>query len=297
MIKEMNREIHGVIYLVINKENNKIYVGQTERTFDARYRGDISNTHNIHLSRAIKKYGKDAFYINKEYDVAYSKEELDELEKYYIGMFESMNPSKGYNKEDGGSNGRPSEETCKRIGESMTGKFSGELSPMYGKTGELHPMYGKENKWGTHTPEAIAKISEGRKKYLSNQENRKRLSDAHKGKKLSKETRTRISENHGMRGKTGALNPSSIKIVELSKTDGQLLNIWNSMSDIDRAIGKKVHSAISCVCQGKRKTCNGSLWMYMDNYRDLVSMDAELTAILEQILTGVETEIEVGGQA
>lgn len=242
----MNREIYGVIYLVINKENNKIYVGQTTNSFDARYKGDIGkNTGNRHLKSSIKKYGIDAFYINKEYDVAYSKEQLDELEKYYIGMFGSMDSRYGYNKNEGGSNGRPSEETCKRIGESKIG----ELNPMYGKTGELSPMYGK------------------------------------------------TGELHPMYGKTGELHPKSIKIVELSKTDGTLLNIWDSMNDIDRAIGKKVNHNISYVCQGKRKTCNGSLWMYMDNYRDLVSMDAELTAILEQILTGVETEIEVGGQA
>ena len=35
-------KIYGIIYLIKNKINNKIYIGQTTRSFDERYFGDLS---------------------------------------------------------------------------------------------------------------------------------------------------------------------------------------------------------------------------------------------------------------
>lgn len=153
MIKD-NRTVYGVIYLVINKINNKIYVGQTVGSFQDRYRGDIAkNTHNEHLRRAINKYGIDNFYIVEEYKVAYSQEELDYLEDWYITIYDTMNPSMGYNKRGGGSNGRLSEESKQKMSESRKGKFIGELHPFYGKT---------------HSEESKKKISESLKGKPSN---------------------------------------------------------------------------------------------------------------------------------
>lgn len=149
MIKD-NRTVYGVIYLIINKINNKIYVGQTVGSFQDRYKGDIAkNTHNEHLRRAINKYGIDNFYIVEEYKVAYSKEELDYLEDWYITVYDTMNPSMGYNKRGGGSNGRMSEESKKKISESLKG--------------ELHPFYGK-----TLSEETRKRISESKKGKPSN---------------------------------------------------------------------------------------------------------------------------------
>ena len=139
------RTVYGVIYLVINKINNKIYVGQTVGSFQDRYRGDVAkNTHNEHLRRSIEKYGIDNFYIVEEYKVAYSKEELDYLEDWYITIYDTMNPSMGYNKKGGGSHGKWSEESKQKMSES--------------RKGELHPFYGK-----THSEEVKKKISESNK--------------------------------------------------------------------------------------------------------------------------------------
>lgn len=148
------RTVYGVIYLVINKVNNKIYVGQTVGSFQDRYKGDIAkNTHNDHLRRSIEKYGIDNFYIVEEYKVAYSQEELDYLEDWYITIYDTINPSMGYNKRGGGSNGRLSEESKQKMSESRKGKFIGELNPMFGKT---------------HSQESKQKISESKKGKPSN---------------------------------------------------------------------------------------------------------------------------------
>lgn len=107
---------YGVIYKITNMVNGKVYIGQTIRDFDSRYRGNIfKNTHNKHLKYAILKEGLENFKIEKEFKTAYSKEELDYLEDYYIKKYNATNPDFGYNKMFGGSNGLHTEEIKLKI--------------------------------------------------------------------------------------------------------------------------------------------------------------------------------------
>lgn len=162
--------IYGYIYIIRNKINNKIYIGQTCRDFNKRYRYNgntdierVYKTHlynkkkkyryNSHLLNSIKKYGFDVFEIDKEFDVAYSQEELNKLEYMYIKIYNTTNYNFGYNKKDGGDNGKPSEETRKKLIEYQNNpnvvKRKKELM-----IGENNPFYGKH-----HTEETKNKIS------------------------------------------------------------------------------------------------------------------------------------------
>lgn len=115
---------YGIIYMIRNNANNKIYFGQTieKEGFNGRYKraGEgierVYNYHkyceknkpkscNMHLLRAIEKYGFESFYIDECFDIAKNKEELDRLEKYYIILYDTIN--NGYNCKGGGSNGNP----------------------------------------------------------------------------------------------------------------------------------------------------------------------------------------------
>lgn len=78
----------------------------------------------MYLFRSIEKYGFDAFTVDEEFDVAYSKEELDSLECKYIKEFDCI--ENGYNNKEGGSNGKPSEEVRKKMSEALKGKYCGE---------------------------------------------------------------------------------------------------------------------------------------------------------------------------
>ena len=55
------------IYKIINKINNKVYIGQSIRPIEQRFQRHINdainNTLDTHLARAIRKYGKDNFSI------------------------------------------------------------------------------------------------------------------------------------------------------------------------------------------------------------------------------------------
>ena len=137
-------EVYGYIYLLRNNINNKMYFGQTINSFDKRYMSNIaSNTHNDHLKKSIAKYGINNFTIIKEFDIAYSKEELDALEDMYIKLYETINSNYGYNKQFGGSNGKPSKESRAKMSKAKKGNTN---------------MLGH-----THTEEAKAKMSSAKK--------------------------------------------------------------------------------------------------------------------------------------
>lgn len=152
-----NIEVYGIIYKITNKINGKCYIGQATRGFDKRYTSkgkDIEKVYNFykkskenkryynkHLFSAIEKYGIENFDVCKNYDIAFSKQELDIKEKYYIEQFDCI--ANGYNLDLGGSSGKHSEETKEKLREIHLGKkwtyerrekIKGENNPFYGGT-------------------------------------------------------------------------------------------------------------------------------------------------------------------
>ena len=95
----------GIIYIITNSINDKVYIGQTIQTLKSRWqahcrKGSLEEQ-NMQIKRAIKKYGKENFSI-KELERC-SIAELDEKEIYYISLYDSYN--KGYNSTKGGKSG------------------------------------------------------------------------------------------------------------------------------------------------------------------------------------------------
>jgi group I intron endonuclease len=93
-----------IIYLITNDINGKQYVGQTTQSLKRRWMEHIwdtnkGSTYAIH--RAIRKYGAEHFHI-KEIDIASSRSELNDKEKYWIAKLNTMYPN-GYNLVEGGS--------------------------------------------------------------------------------------------------------------------------------------------------------------------------------------------------
>lgn len=101
----------GYIYLMTNKVNGKVYVGQTTTTIEHRMGQHFSNdkrstTHVV--KNAIRKYGKDAFEVSELFRTdAKTKNELvsilNEKEKEYILQYHSLVSENGYNVDKGGS--------------------------------------------------------------------------------------------------------------------------------------------------------------------------------------------------
>lgn len=89
------------IYKISNKINDKVYIGQTIRPIEDRFKRHINdainNILNTHFARAIRKYGKENFYIEM-IDSAETQDELNLKEQYWIRYFNSVN--NGYNETD-----------------------------------------------------------------------------------------------------------------------------------------------------------------------------------------------------
>ena len=81
-----------IIYKITNKLNGKVYIGQTTRSLAARIYGHIHN--HSRVGKDMVKYGRDNFDISV-IDNAETKEELDDLEIFWIAWYNST--QNGYN--------------------------------------------------------------------------------------------------------------------------------------------------------------------------------------------------------
>lgn len=123
---------YGIIYVATNTVNGKKYVGQTIKGLELRKKQHINSSfnerqcgYNYAFHVAIRKHGKESFEW-VVVDEAYTKEELDEKEIFYIAKFQSMLTQNGYNSTIGGSVPIQTPETRKKISEKIKGKKKSE---------------------------------------------------------------------------------------------------------------------------------------------------------------------------
>ncbi|WP_068775778.1 GIY-YIG nuclease family protein [Paenibacillus sp. FJAT-26967] len=156
------------IYVITNKINGKRYVGYTSIGYKKRLLKHLNESErgsSRYLCKAIRKYGKESFSIEK-IDVAESHGEAVKKEIHYIHFYNSFAHAKdghGYNATLGGegTNGMNVPKSL-RMKMSRVKKeqkaWVGDRNPKYRKgyliQGEKHPLYGK-----THSIESKEKIS------------------------------------------------------------------------------------------------------------------------------------------
>lgn len=116
------------IYKITNKVNGKVYIGQTSQGIRTRWGQHCCCDACPVLHRAISKYGKKNFTVQR-IDVAYSKEEANQKEMYWIEQYDSANIEHGYNLSLGGSFGNFNDATREKMSES----HKGEKNSFYGK--------------------------------------------------------------------------------------------------------------------------------------------------------------------
>ena len=178
----------GYIYKITNTVNGKAYIGKSiHEPTRGRIQRHLSGHGNRVIADAVKDYGKDTF----TYEVLEANvfdEFLYDLEVAYIAKFNTVNPH-GYNlTRGGGGAGSPSEETRRKISQSLTGKTL---------SAEHRRKISEGGKGKKRSAETRRKISEARMGIIHSEETRRKLSEAKKGKpgrKPSAETRRKLSE-------------------------------------------------------------------------------------------------------
>jgi group I intron endonuclease len=168
------------IYCIRNIHNHKLYVGSSvnlhKRWLDHRKLLRKGSHHSRKLQNAWEKWGEDSFVFDiLEYvvDVA----ELTDVEQMYMDFYDACSET-GYNilpRAHSPLGAKRSEETRRRIGASKRGTTHSEESRR--RMSESQKKYYEEN------PERRLKQAEDSTGRVCSDETRKKLSDAHKGKK------------------------------------------------------------------------------------------------------------------
>ena len=107
------------VYKITDKTNGKLYIGQTKRTLDKRwrahcYRANCETARQNALIQAIREHGCENFMI-EPIEECPDRDAADERERYWIAQYNSKIPY-GYNHTIGGDNhGLSAEEFREKV--------------------------------------------------------------------------------------------------------------------------------------------------------------------------------------
>lgn len=253
------------VYVHTNKINGKRYVGQTCQKPEKRWNRGKGYQDNPYFWRAIQKYSWDNF----EHEIIASnltKEETDNFERLLIKILNSTNPNKGYNLQDGGSHGQPSELSRENIRKAAQKRNENEEwhkkqseSHIGLQVGEKNGMYGRK-----HSKESKEKMREASTGKYPSEKTKQKMAESHLGEKNSmygrchsQETKLKISHAN-----SGSSNAKARKVNQYS-LDGILIKTWNTLKEAGSALGILPQNISRC-CRTTKGTTGGFIWRYAD---------------------------------
>lgn len=207
------------------------YVGITGQKPSKRWSKGAGYHTQPRFYNAILKYGWNSFH-HEILLSGLSKFEAEEKERFYISLFRSNDSRFGYNLDSGGSLGKTmSCETKQKISKALVGRHQTEEAKRKFRAkvcGKNHHFYGK------HLSEA----------------HRKKTSDSLKGKRVSPETKAKLS--------VAAIRDRGCSVINTDTGE-----VFESIT----AASKKYGSTTSNICKclnGIRNTAGGYHWARLD---------------------------------
>jgi group I intron endonuclease len=176
----MKEKMMAIIYALKNKVNNKIYVGQTwQSSLQDRWDSGFGYHGCVKLQNAIDKHGKEKFYY-EALTICGSQETANYWEQFFIVKFDSID--NGYNIKTGGSYGKHSEASKRKMSEAhknMPPPFLGrnhstetkkQISDKLKSKGIAPSKEAREkaivlNTGGVHSAETRQKISKAKRQF------------------------------------------------------------------------------------------------------------------------------------
>lgn len=253
---------NGILYEIVNKVNNKKYIGVTYgKTINKRWNGHktcMRSKNDLRpLYNAMRKYGLDNFEINVLMEDV-PENYLNLLEQLWIKELNLTNRNKGYNLAIGGyiNRGFKMSEDSKL---KMSLSHKGEKAYWYGKHHSVETRnkireqrYGKAfNKGYRHTEEVKQKMSESKKGISSATEHtRKLMSDQRKG------------ENNPSAQSVCMIDKFTDKIVCTFSTMKEAIYWLNKNGYCELKVIRSMIGSIVRVCKDKTKTAYGFRWKY-----------------------------------
>lgn len=224
------------IYKITNKENKKIYIGQTvdfqKRMKEHKY-GRNGGKNSI-IDRAYRKIGSEGFE-EEIIDVAETQETADMLEKKYIEKFNSLKPN-GYNVLKGGrqQHGAWNQKAI------LVYKLDGTFLKEYESSGELE--------------------RESNGKYTSRSIRHSCKTPTHRLKDILVKYKIDSDEIKKYR------KPASVRRKKVVQYDLDLNKIceFDSIQVAAQATNTNRIKIIEC-CKHRQKTTNGYVWRYEDD--------------------------------
>lgn len=214
--------------------NQKVYIG---KTCDVKRRWRACNyVGNWFFYNAIQEYG----WENITHEILEDNltlEEANEKEKYYVALYQSTNSQYGYNLRAGGAgNGAMASKTekfkerYKRVYQyTLEGDFVAEWDNL---------TLAAESCGGINKITGISQCCNGKRKTAYGFQWRYEKFD-----RLSKQELTGVKK----------------RIVQ-KDLEGNVIQVYNSVSEAADALGMKSHTSICNVLNGRTKTAYGFLW-------------------------------------
>lgn len=246
------------VYKHLNKINNKIYIGITCQKPNKRWQNGRAYKHNKFFYDDIIRYGWKFGFEHKVLIHGLTLEQAWAWERKLIRIFDLTNCKNGYNLDKGGRSGnRLTEETKNKISEIKKEKYlHGEITA-WNKGQKCPQLSGKNNGFygRKHSAESLKKMSEKHKGQKLTEETKLKIKKAHTGK--------HVGELNNMYNKTGNEHPKSKKIICLENKV-----IYESIN-IAQKILKTRH--ISDCCRFKRNKTKNLHFLFYDDYKNMSS--------------------------
>lgn len=274
----------GIIYIIKNRINDKVYVGQTTQSLQERYNKHLSDAKykNTHLYRAMRKYGADNFYCEVLEDNL-SIEQLDQQETYWIKFYDSY--KNGYNSTLGGQKTHYGYDRKLILSLWQQGYFQTEIAEIIGcSTRIIHDTL-RQN--GVEAKNCYERVKQRYKKFtpkealeLWNQGLSVNQIHTIYGSKQSlikedlinagvtlEEINNRHKENQQQSGMKNLPKNLTTKVYQFD-LEGKLIKQYDSISEAVKAT--QINSAnISHCCSGDIITAGGYVWLYNNNQSDV----------------------------